>query len=526
MSIVESDKINTSGSASENEKNEKSVNVAVVSESLDEEDEDRQIRDQAYAILKEHMTDDISHEENKSILRKVDFRIMPWVCLLYGINYVDKACLNWAVMFNLREDTHLVGDQYSWVASIFYFGYLVAEYPANLIVHKYSTTKILFCCTFAWGVLMMGHIGCKNFASLMVVRFLLGVSEAPVTGACTILISSWYKKKEQPGRFLSFNSAQGLCNVCFGLVSYGLGHAKGPLSPWQYIYIVLSLVSFLLSTGFLFMPALPTEAKWLDDNEKTIAIKRVAENMMGVKSTEWKGYQVWHALKDVKTWLIVLSMFFSMIPNGGLSNFGTLVLSSFHFDHYQTIVVGIPNMIFSTGQMWIWMYLGKRYTNIRTWGLTIPMVIAITGIAIVYGTENSSANRWGRVFAYWMINSYAAQFPFILSNMSLNISGHTKRTFTNAIVLIFFAVANIIGPFCFKASDAPMYTNALATIMGCFAACVVLAILLGVYCQVENKRRDKKYGKPEEIQDIKLQGIIDGLKDKTDLENKNFRFGY
>lgn len=521
MSVVE----NNSGSSDQGSFNEKHPEV-VKSHVTIEDDDEREIRDQAYAILKDHIEDPIPAEANKSVLRKIDWRMMPLITFMYGINYVDKSCLSWAVMFNLEEDTHINGSQYSWVASIFYFGYLAAEYPANIIVHKLPTAKILFICTLAWGVLMLAHIGCNNFAGLMVVRFLLGVSEAPISSCCTILLSSWYKKKEQPMRFLCFNSGQGGCNVLFSFVTYGLGHAGGALKPWKYIYIVLSMCSFLLSVAFWFLPSLPSEASWLSQEEKIIAAKRVAENMMGVKNTQWKNYQVWHAVKDIKTWLIVLCMFFAMIPNGGLTNFNTLVISSFHFDHFQTILVGLPSSFFSAGQMWFWVYAGKYFKNLRTWGLTLPMCIAIIGISIVYGTENSNANKWGRVFAYWMINSYAVQFPFVLNMMGQNVSGHTKRTFTNACVLIAFAVANIIGPFCFKSSDAPLYTHALATLLGCFAACIVLGLLLGLVIIRENRRRDKKYGKPEEVDDIRLQGIIEGLKDKTDLENKNFRYAY
>lgn len=106
------------------------------------------------------------------------------------------------------------------------------------------------------------------------------------------------------------------------------------------------------------------------------------------------------------------------------------------------------------------------------------------------------------------------------------VSGHTKQSFTNSAVLIAFAVGNLVGPFCFNASDAPRYSHALATIMGCFAACICIGAGLGVYIFYENRRRDKLYGNPDEDETLRLEGIINGLKDKTDSENKNFRFVY
>ncbi|GME85056.1 unnamed protein product [Ambrosiozyma monospora] len=375
---------------------------------------------------------------------------------------------------------------------------------------------------------MLGHLGLKSYAGLCVVRFLLGISEAPVSAACITYIGNWYTKDEQPFRFLCFASGQGGLYILFSLVAYGVAHAGGSLLHWKYIYLILAFVSLILGTMFYFMmPALPQNAKFLTPEERVIAAKRVAGNMTGIKTIQWQNYQVWHAIKDPKTYLLCLYMFFSMIPNGGLTNFNTLVLKSFNFDSYTTLLVNIPWSVFSAGQMWVWAATGLYFKNQRVAGLIIPMVIAIIGMAIVYGTENSEGvNKWGRVFAYWMINSCSAAFPFIMNLTGQLVSGHTKQSFTNAVVLISFAVGNIVGPFCFNASDAPRYSKGLATIMGTFAACIIIGCMLGGVIFYENKTRNKKHGDPSKDENLKLEGIINGLQDKTDLENPHFRFVY
>lgn len=503
-------------------------NVEITVDKLEKEfDEDTEIRDKAFAILKGHLEDEYTEEENAKVRRKIDWRILPLITLVYGMNYVDKAALSWAVMFNLKKDIHINGSQYSWVSSIFYFGYLGAEYPANIIIHKFSVSRIICIVCLVWGVLLFGHIGVKNYAGLLVIRFILGISEAPISAACINYIGEWYTTSEQPFRFLCFASGQGGLYIIFSLVAYGLGHTDSTLKPWAYIYLVLACLSIILGIYMLFfLPTLPSEAKFLNERERFIAVKRVANNMTGIKTVAWDNHQIIDAIKDPKTYFLILYMFFSMIPNGGLTNFNTLVLSSFNFDKYTTILVNLPWSFFSAGQMWVWAFFGIYFKNLRILGLTIPMIIAIIGLAIVYGTENGGAEKWGRVFCYWMINSCSAAFPFAMNLTGQLISGHTKQSFTNSAVLIAFAVGNIVGPFCFKASDAPKYENALATIMGCFAACIVIGSGLGVYIFYENRRRNRLYGNPEEDETLELEGIIDGLKDKTDIENKNFRFVY
>lgn len=502
--------------------------IAVTVKSLENElEQDADIRDQAFNILKGHIEEEITEEENRRVRRKIDWRILPLITLVYGMNYVDKAALSWAVMFNLKNDIHIDGNQYSWISAIFYFGYLGAEYPANYIIHKFSVAKIICIVCLVWGILLFGHIGIKNYAGMLVIRFILGVSEAPISAACINYIGEWYTKSEQPFRFLCFASGQGGLYIIFSLVSYGLGHTDSTLKPWAYIYLTLACISIILGTYmWFFLPTLPNEAKFLTDREKLIASKRVANNMTGIKNLEWKNHQILDAIKDPKTYFLILYMFFSMIPNGGLTNFNTLVLSSFNFDKYTTILVNLPWSFFSAGQMWIWAFFGIYFKNLRILGLTIPMVIAIIGLAIVYGTEDGGAEKWGRVFAYWMINSCSAAFPYAMNLTGQLISGHTKQSFTNSAVLIAFAVGNIVGPFCFNASDAPKYSHALATIMGCFAVCICLGIGLGAYIFYENRRRNKLYGDPSIDESLRLEGIINGLKDETDSENKYFRFVY
>jgi ACS family allantoate permease-like MFS transporter len=117
--------------------------------------------------------------------------------------------------------------------------------------------------------------------------------------------------------------------------------------------------------------------------------------------------------------------------------------------------------------MIVWGTFSLKYGNLRTWGMIVPLLPAVAGIAAVYGTMDTGANKYGRVVAYWLINSYAVtvstpiktnefqnnltgrQWPFVLTIVGQNVAGHTKRVFTNTMLLKVFAADNIAGPFCF-----------------------------------------------------------------------------
>ena len=69
----------------------------------------------------------IDAETNRRLLRKIDLHIMPLMCIIYGLNFLDKTTLSYASIMGLQTDLNLVGSDYQWLSSIFYFGYLAWE---------------------------------------------------------------------------------------------------------------------------------------------------------------------------------------------------------------------------------------------------------------------------------------------------------------------------------------------------------------------------------------------------------------
>lgn len=55
----------------------------------------------------------LTPENNSSVLRKIDLRILPVVLAIYFLQALDKATLAYSSVFGLVKDTHLVGHQYS-----------------------------------------------------------------------------------------------------------------------------------------------------------------------------------------------------------------------------------------------------------------------------------------------------------------------------------------------------------------------------------------------------------------------------
>lgn len=97
----------------------------------------------------------IDPDEEKKLVRKIDLMILPYLAVCYAFFYIDKTTLSYAAIFGIRDDLHLVGTQYSWLSSIFYFGFLAWALPTNLMLQRFPVGKYLGLNIMLWGVFLM-----------------------------------------------------------------------------------------------------------------------------------------------------------------------------------------------------------------------------------------------------------------------------------------------------------------------------------------------------------------------------------
>lgn len=121
--------------------------------------------------------DPIDPAEEAEVVRKIDFMILPYLSVCYAFFYIDKTTLSYAAIFGIRDDLHLVGTQYSWLSSIFYFGFLACKsfaldvtygvltstgaLPTNFMLQRFPVGKYLGINIFMWGVLLMCQAAAK-----------------------------------------------------------------------------------------------------------------------------------------------------------------------------------------------------------------------------------------------------------------------------------------------------------------------------------------------------------------------------
>lgn len=120
-----------------------------------------------------------------------NFEFLQILCVVYGLNYLDKTTLSYASIMGLKTDIHLMGDNYQWLGSMFYIGYLAWEYPTNRLLQRLPLAKWSAFNIIAWGGTLCCLAAVENFAGAVAIRFLLGVFEAAVTPGFALFTSQW-----------------------------------------------------------------------------------------------------------------------------------------------------------------------------------------------------------------------------------------------------------------------------------------------------------------------------------------------
>ncbi|OJD32040.1 mfs general substrate transporter [Diplodia corticola] len=467
-------------------------------------------------------------EMSKKVLRKIDMYILPFLCITYALQFIDKTSLSYSSVYGIIDDNNLKGQEYSWASSIFYFGYLIAEYPGVAIIQRFPIAKFLGANIILWAAILMLTATCSSFAGLATVRFFLGVTEATISPGFVAITGMWWTRQEQAARSALWISFLGIGSLLGGLIAFGIGHidtsGSSALASWQYIFLILGAATILWGILFLVtVPDSPGTTRWLSPPERVAAVQRVAANKTGTKTRTFSRAQVAEAATDPKILLLGLISFVNALASGGLA-FGSLIIQGFGFTPLQTTLMNMPLAAVQTAAQLSAGACSARLAGSRLYVASLAMAPPIVGTCLI--NQLPEASRWGRLVGLWLLGSYPVGFLVLLGLLATNVAGSTKRSVASGWVFVCYCVGQIAGPQFFKAAEAPAYKSGIVAMLCGFCLNLVLNLVLRWLYVRENERRDGLLvGKSEgEIAAMEEESRVQGFEDVTDGENVMFRY--
>ena len=138
---------------------------------------------------------------------------------------------------------------------------------------------------------------------------MLGASEGCITNGMMLIMSMFYNRTEVGQRISWTMQCNGLAIILSGFLAFGVAHYGLDQRPARWQLLIILYTGLTLAVGFWFLlifPDNPVRARFLSEDEKIKAVRRIQTNQSGTETKAWKPEQAMEAVKDTKTWLFFL----------------------------------------------------------------------------------------------------------------------------------------------------------------------------------------------------------------------------
>jgi MFS family permease len=313
-------------------------------------------------------------------MRKVTWRLVPFLILCYFIAFLDRVNLSFAAL-TMNKDLGISATAYGQAAGIFFLSYFLFEVPSNLALAKFGARKWIARIMLSWGIIsgMMAFV--SGDLSFLVVRFLLGAAEAGFFPGIIFYMMLWFPSAYRARIAGLFMAAIPLSSVLGApLSSYLLGfEGLWGLHGWQVMFVVEAVPAVLMSVFVLrFLTDRPAYAAWLTGEERAwLAERLVQEERQRVSA---KHYSVVQALLNPKVLALSLVYFGNVACLYGTSFFLPQIVKQFGLSNTDTLLVSaIPYVVGVAGSI-LWGMSSDR-SGERKGHLLFALALAVLGTA-------------------------------------------------------------------------------------------------------------------------------------------------
>ena len=240
-----------------------------------------------------------------TVVSKVTRRLLPFLFLLYIVNYLDRINVGFAAL-QMKGQLGFSDKVYGLGAGIFFAGYFFFQVPSNLALARVGIRKWVAVIMVFWGLVSISMIFVATPRSFYALRFLLGVAEAGFFPGIILYLRRWFPSAARARAVALFVMASPLAGVIGGPISGALlGVHAGNLAGWQWLFVIEGLPAVLLGgVVLIFLTDRPEVATWLTTEERGWLTGILAREQHAHPQASSR--EVFAAFTQGKVWLLVL----------------------------------------------------------------------------------------------------------------------------------------------------------------------------------------------------------------------------
>ncbi|KAI1484015.1 MFS general substrate transporter [Daldinia eschscholtzii] len=458
------------------------------------------------------------HTTERKLMTRVDWQLIPFLCILYLLAFLDRVNIANARSFRLVEDLHLENHEYNTALTMFFVPYIIAEIPSNIFLKRFSPRIWLPTCMLGFGISSVCQGLVQNYSGLLATRFFLGLFESGMFPGCFYLISMWYKRSESQKRYSLFFTSTSLAGAFGGLLASAIGKMQGirGYNGWRWIFILEGVLTCLVALVFYFIfPSFPEEAKWLTEEERSYIKARLqADQGHNAADRKTTFRDVINVMKDHRVWLGGFMYFGLIVPAYGYAFFAPTIISTYHYDPIQTQLHSVVPWVASFGFSLLTAVLSDWMHHRAAFALA-PLSLGLAAFGVLLRVHDNTPVQYA-MLCFVTMSTYSV-LPITVCWFSMNLGGHHRRAIGTGWQIGFGNIGGIIATFAFLNTDAPYFKNGYSICLGftCLSGLASVLYLISIYR--ENQRRKKA------VRDV---GLSDYEKSELGDLNPEFRYMY
>ncbi len=360
----------------------------------------------------------------KRTMRRIAWRIVPFIMLLYFIAYLDRVNIGFAAL-TMKQDLGFTASMLGFGAGIFFWGYFLFEVPSNIALHKFGARLWIARVMVTWGIISGGMAFVEGPTSFYVMRFLLGAAEAGFFPGIILYISYWFPAHHRAGVTALFMAAAPISTALGSPISAALLEMNGVMGlvGWQWMFIFEAIPALILGVVvFFYMTDKPEQAKWLKDDERAWLVD--AMNVEAASKADSAKHSILNGLANPRVIALALIYFGT---SAGLYTLGIWAPQIIKELGVSSMTVGFLNAIppiVSVVAMVLWSRHSDR-TGERTWHVVLACCAAAIGLVVAAG-DNSIV---GLIAALTLVNiGISCAKPPLWSMPTMFLSGAAAAT--------------------------------------------------------------------------------------------------